>query len=176
VLNVLETARLSLRRFTTADAAAALRFLNEPSFIRHIGDRGVRTLEDAAGYLERGPIASYERHGFGLYLVELKDGTPIGMCGVLRRDGLDDPDIGFSLLPEFWSQGYALEAATAVKQYAAETLGLRRLVAIVAPGNESSARLLGRLGFTFDRVIQLTPDAEELRLFAWTRGAAPATE
>lgn len=172
--DLLETARLSLRWFTTADAAVALRFLNEPSFIRHIGDRGVRTLEDAAGYLERGPIASYERHGFGLYLVELKDGTPIGMCGVLRRDGLDDPDIGFSLLPEFWSQGYALEAATAVKQYAAETFGLRRLVAIVAPGNESSARLLGKLGFTFDRMIRLAPEAEELRLFVWTREVTPA--
>jgi RimJ/RimL family protein N-acetyltransferase len=150
------------------DAPFVLRLLNEPSFIRHIGDRGVRTLEDAAGYLERGPIASYERHGFGLYLVQLKDGTPIGTCGVLKRDELDDADIGFSLLPQFWSRGFALEAAEAVKTYARDVLGLRRLAAIVAHGNDASVRLLTKLGFAFDRLIRMGPDAEELRLFSHT--------
>ena len=122
---VLETPRLSLRRFTTADAAFVLRLLNEPSFIQYIGDRGVRTLDDAAGYIEQGPVASYRRHGFGLYLVELKDGTPIGTCGVLKREELDHADLGFSLVPEFWSQGFAFEAAHEVKLYARDLLGLR---------------------------------------------------
>ena len=165
---VLETARLRLRRFSIADAAFVLRLLNEPSFIQHIGDRGVRTLDDAAGYIERGPIASYRRSGFGLYAVDLKDGTTIGACGVLKRDELDDVDLGYSLLPEFWSQGFAVEAAAAVKHYARDMLGLRRLAAIVAHGNEASARLLDKLGFSFDRVVRLRPDAEELRLFTCT--------
>ncbi len=163
---VLETPRLSLRRFTTADAAFVLRLLNEPSFIQYIGDRGVRTLDDAAGYIERGPVASYRRHGFGLYLVELTDGTPIGTCGVLKREELDDADLGFSLLPEFWSQGFAFEAAHEVKVYARDMLGLRALAAIVAHGNDASARLLKKLGFSFDRLIRLGPEAEELRLFS----------
>ena len=165
---VLETARLRLRRFSIADATFVLRLLNEPSFIQHIGDRGVRTLDDAAGYIERGPIASYRRSGFGLYAVDLKDGTTIGACGVLKRDELDDVDLGYSLLPEFWSQGFAVEAAAAVKHYARDMLGLRRLAAIVAHGNEASARLLDKLGFSFDRVVRLRPDAEELRLFTCT--------
>ncbi len=165
---VLETARLRLRRFSIADATFVLRLLNEPSFIQHIGDRGVRTLDDAAGYIERGPIASYRRSGFGLYAVDLKDGTTIGACGVLKRDELDDVDLGYSLLPEFWSQGFAVEAAAAVKHYARDMLGLHRLAAIVAHGNEASARLLDKLGFSFDRVVRLRPDAEELRLFTCT--------
>ena len=162
---VLETPRLRLRRFSMADAAFVLRLLNEPSFIQHIGDRGVRTLDDAAGYIERGPIASYRRSGFGLYVVELKDGTAIGTCGVLKRDELDDVDLGYSLLPEFWSQGFAREAAEAVKQYARDMLGISRLAAIVAHGNEASARLLDKLGFSFDRFVRLRPGADELRLF-----------
>lgn len=167
IVQVLETERLSLRRLRREDAPFILRLLNEPSFILYVGDRGIRTLEDAAGYIERGPLASYERYGFGLYLVELKDGgTPIGTCGVLKRDELPDVDVGYSLLPEFWSRGFALEAARAVKTYARETLGLRKLVAIVAPGNDASARLLEKLGFAFERMIRLDPGAEELRLFS----------
>ena len=162
---VLETARLRLRRFAAADAAFVLRLLNEPSFVRNVGDRGVRTVEDAAAYIRGGPIASYAHHGFGLYLVELKDGTPIGTCGVLKRDELPDADIGYSLLPEFWSQGFAYEAATAIRDYARSVLGLDRLLAIVSPENDPSARLLEKLGFTFERMVELG-DKETLKLFA----------
>ena len=161
----MSTERLVLRRFTTADAALMLRILNEPSFITHIGDRNVRNVEQAVAYIESGPLESYRHHGFGVFVVELKDGTPIGTCGLLKRDELPAADIGYSLLPEFWSQGFALEAAKAVCEYARDDLGLARLVAIVAPGNDASARLLGKIGFTFERVIEFGEKREILRLF-----------
>jgi len=164
--SVLETERLSLRQLTEDDAPFILHLLNEPSFIEFIGDRGVRTLDDARRYLQAGPLASYEQYGFGLYLVQLRErGIPIGICGLLKRDQLEHADIGFSLLPEFWSEGYALEAAAAVVDYARVTLGLGRLVAITSPHNERSARLLGKLGFAFERNIRMTPEGEELKLF-----------
>src|SRR5690349_12434898 len=111
----IETARLCLRELTPDDGEFILRLLNEPSFIQNIGDRGVRTIEDARAYIVNGPIASYQKYGFGLLLVELKEsGESIGICGLLKRDVLEDPDIGYALLPEFWSRGYAYESATAL--------------------------------------------------------------
>ena len=108
---VFETDRLVLRRLTVEDAPFILRLLNEPSFIQHIGDRGVRNVADAQQYILSGPIASYERHGFGLFLVELRETrAPIGICGLLKRDALDDVDVGFAFVPESWSKGYAYEA------------------------------------------------------------------
>lgn len=164
---VLETARLSIRRMTPEDAAFILDVLNEPSFIQNIGDRGVRTVPEAERYLEQGPLASYEKHGFGLFLVELReDQTPIGICGLLKRPELDDVDLGFSLLPKYWSCGYALEAARAVMDYARDVLNLKRVVAITALPNEASARLLGKLGFTFERIISFGDKREPLKLFA----------
>lgn len=164
---VLETPRLRLRHLTADDAPFMRGLLNEPSFIRNIGDRGVRTVADARAYVERGPIASYERHGFGLYLVELKEsGVPIGICGLVKRDGLDDVDIGFALLPVYWSKGYALESAVAVRDYAAAAIGVRRIVAIVDPANAASIRLLERIGLRFERTVRLAGDDAELGLYA----------
>jgi RimJ/RimL family protein N-acetyltransferase len=163
---VVETARLSLRRLTPEDAPFILRVLNEPSFIENIGDRGIRTIDDARTYLLDGPMASYELNGFGLYLVELRaTGTPMGICGLLKRPQLDDVDIGFSLVPEFWSQGYALEAAQGMMRFARTSLGLQRIVAITSLHNDRSGRLLSKLGFTFERNIRMASDAEELKLF-----------
>ena len=164
-MTVIETARLRLREFTPKDAAFVLRLLNEPSFLRYIGDRGVRSLDDAKRYIADGPIAGYARFGYGLMRVERKsDGATVGMCGVLKRDTLPDPDIGFSFLPEHWSQGYALESARAVMRHAREFLGLGRIVAITTQDNEPSMRLLEKLGFRFERMIPMGD--EELRLFA----------
>ena len=149
----LETERLLLRPFTTDDAPFALTLLNEPSFLRFIGDKKVRNLEDARQYLLNGPIASYERHGFGLLLVELKDSkTPAGMCGLLKREELPDPDIGFAFVPAYWRQGFAFEAATAVMNDARERLKLTSILAIVSPDNDSSIKLLERLGLKFERI------------------------
>jgi RimJ/RimL family protein N-acetyltransferase len=166
-VKVLETERLVLRHLHEGDAAFILRLLNEPSWIRFIGDRGVRTLEGARAYIARGPAASYERHGFGLDLVELKDGgAPAGICGLIKRDGLADVDIGFAFLPEFWGRGYALEAAAAVMEHAEHVLGLRRVVAITSKDNDSSIRLLEKLGMSFEGVTTLPGDDEEIKLFA----------
>jgi RimJ/RimL family protein N-acetyltransferase len=161
----IETPRLALREFTEGDAAFVLRLVNEPSFLRYIGDRGVRDLEDARRYIADGPVAGYARHGHGLMRVDRKsDGAVVGMCGILKRDTLPDPDIGFTFLPEYRSQGYALESAQAVMRHAREALGLGRIVAITTRDNDLSIRLLGKLGFRFERMIEI--GGEELRLFA----------
>jgi len=164
---VLETARLTLRHLSIGDAEFILRLLNEPSFLRYIGDKGVRNLDDARQYILNGPVASYERNGFGLYLVELKDdGTPIGISGLVKRDTLPEPDIGFAFLPAYWSQGYAVESAAAVMTYAREVLGLTRIAAITSPDNNASEKLLGKIGLRFERMIKLSDDGDEAKLFA----------
>lgn len=167
-MKVLETDRLVLRRMSVEDAGFMLGLLNEPSWLRFIGDRGVRTLEHARAYILKGPVEMYDRLGFGLYVTELKEeGVPIGICGLVKRDFLDDVDIGFALLPGFWSQGYAYEAAAAVMAHGKGALGLKRIVAITNPENHSSIRLLEKLGLKFDRMIRATADGPEIRLFAW---------
>jgi RimJ/RimL family protein N-acetyltransferase len=165
-LTVLETQRLVLRRLCADDADFICELLNEPSFLRYIGDKEVRNSADAVRYIENGPMASYERFGFGLYLVELKEnGESMGMCGLLKRDSLPDVDIGFAFLPSFWSQGYAFESAAAVMNYGREVLGLRRIVAITSPDNDASMRLLEKIGLRFERVLKLASDQPEVRLF-----------
>lgn len=166
MLTNLQTERLLLRPFTIDDAEFILTLLNEPSFLRYIGDKKVRNLDGARQYILNGPVASYERHGFGLCLVELrKSHTPIGMCGLLKRDELPDPDIGFALLPDFWSKGFALEASTAVLDDARERLKLERILAITSVDNDASIDLLQRLGFTFEGLRQLASDREPVKLF-----------
>lgn len=167
---VIETERLVLRQLTVDDAPFILGLLNEPSFIRFIADRGVRTLEAAREYIHSGPMASYARHGFGLYLTMLNEtNEPLGLCGLVRRDGLDDVDLGYAFMPAYWGKGYASEAAAAVLDYARRALGLTRLVAIVSVDNDRSINLLKRLGFQFERLIRLPGDDEEIKLFAWEK-------
>ena len=162
---VLETERLLLREFTVNDAPFILALLNEPSFLRYIGDKKVRNLDDAKQYILSGPVASYNQHGFGLCLVELKEShTPIGMCGLLKREELPDADIGFAFLPDFWNKGFASEAATVTLQDARERLKLNRILAIVNPDNDASIKLLGRLGFKFERM------KDQVKLFALDYG------
>lgn len=161
-MTVLETKRLSLRRFTLDDAGFILTLLNEPAFLRYIGDKKVRSLDDARQYILNGPVASYERHGFGLNCIELRESrTPIGMCGLLKREELPDPDIGFALLPDYRNQGLAFEAAEAVLKDASN---LPRILAITSLDNEASINLLERLGFRFEKIVR-SPNGEQLRLF-----------
>ena len=166
-MTVLETERLIVRRLSLDDAEFILALVNEPSFLRWIGDKKVRNIEDAKQYLLNGPIASYERHGFGQYLVQQKEpATPIGMCGLIKREELPDPDIGFAFLPAFWSRGFAFEAASAVMNYGRETLKLKRIVAITNPDNDASIKLLQRLGMKFEQLIRLSEDRDQVKLFA----------
>jgi RimJ/RimL family protein N-acetyltransferase len=165
-LTILETERLLLRHLSTEDAEFILELLNEPSFIRNIGDRGIRTIEGANSYILNGPVASYAKNGFGLYLVKLKEtDESIGMCGLIKRDTLEDVDIGYAFLPRFWSKGYAVESARAVREYAKNAIGLKRIVAIVDPENEGSIRVLERIGLQFEKMVRLSEDDIELKLF-----------
>ena len=172
-MTVVETDRLVLRRLSGDDAEFILRLLNEPSFLRFVGDRGVRTLDDARAYIQRGPMDSYDRHGFGLYLVVLKEGlVPIGICGLVKREALEDVDIGFAFLPEYWSKGYAFESARAVLGYARSVVGLPRVVAITTPDNASSIRVLEKLGLGFERMVRLKEGEPEIKLFATGAGGS----
>jgi RimJ/RimL family protein N-acetyltransferase len=166
-LKALETERLTLRPMTEEDAEFILELLNDPAFIQNIGDRQVRTLESAKVYISNTAIASYNKNGFGLYLVELKEtGEAMGMCGLIRRSTLKDIDIGYAFLPKFRSKGYASESALAMKQYARDVLGLKRLVAIVDPKNALSIRLLEKLGMQFETMVRLAGDDIELELYS----------
>jgi len=165
---VIETGRLILRRLGPGDAAFILELVNDPDWLRYIGDKGVRNLDDARGYIENGPMAMYASAGFGLWRVELKDGgQPIGICGLIKRDSLEDVDIGFAYLPRFRGFGYAREAARATVEHGANVIGLRRIVAITSPDNAASGRLLEKIGLQFERMIDLSRD-DPVRLYAWT--------
>jgi RimJ/RimL family protein N-acetyltransferase len=146
-MHILATDRLSLDVMAPSDAAFFLELINQSSWIANIGDKGIRTLADAEAEIRQRPMPSQVENGFSLYRVSLKAcGTPIGMCGLVRRDTLPDVDIGYALLPQFWGHGYAIEAAFAVRDYARESLGLRRLMGITAPSNLASLKLLQKLG------------------------------
>lgn len=167
---VLETERLVLRWVTTDDAPFILELLNEPSFLQFIGDKGVRNLDDARNYILTGPVASYQRFGFGLYLVLLKpEATPIGMCGLLKRDTLPDVDVGYAFRPAFWSRGFAYESAHAVLAHGREAFGLERIVAITSPDNDASRALLEKLGLQFEGTVSLTA-GQDTHLFAIQTG------
>ncbi len=162
----LETGRLSLRRLEFDDAPFLVELLNQPSFLANIGDRGVRTVEDAPRYLREGPMAMYGKYGFGLWHVSRRsDGAAIGMCGLLKRDILPDVDVGYAFLPQFWGKGYAFEAADATLRHAAKKFGLKRVVAVVSEGNEPSIRVIEKLGMRFERMFSMRPEEPDVRLY-----------
>ena len=165
-MNLLETERLTIRELdAAADAAFVLELLNRPKFIQYIGDRGVRTVEEAADFIENRYRQSYRDHGYGLYTVELKDKqTPVGLCGFVRRDTLPGPDVGFAFLPDHEGKGYGFESADAMMRYGRETLGFTSVWAITSLDNDASGRLLEKLGFTFER--QIESGEEQLKLYS----------
>lgn len=165
-MNIIETDRLVLSKFTLNDARFIIKLLNEPAFINFIGDKGVRNVEQAKTYLKDDPIASYKEYGFGLYQVILKDKeVPIGICGLKKRDFLDVPDLGYALLQKYWNRGYASESAEAVLEYANRELGLNRIAALTAPNNIASEHVLKKIGFRFERMIDLPDHETETKLF-----------
>lgn len=166
-MKILETGRTILREIVETDAEFILDLLNQPSFIKYIGDRNVRTLADASEFIENRFRQSYREHGFGLYAVELKENKkPIGICGFVKRDSLPEADIGFAFLPQFEKKGYAFESAAAVMKYGRDVLGLKRVLAITSQDNESSGKLLKKINFKFERLIKLPHADDELKLFS----------
>lgn len=171
-MKVLETDRLVLRHLDAGDAAFIFELVNDPDWLRYIGDKGVRNLDDARAYIANGPVAMYGRVGFGLYCVELKSAAiRIGICGLIKRDTFTDVDIGFAFLPGFRSHGYAAEAAQATLGHGFDTIGLRRIIAITSPDNSASGRLLEKVGLRFERMLAVPGEDREVRLYAC---AAPA--
>jgi RimJ/RimL family protein N-acetyltransferase len=164
-MSILQTPRLALRELDFGDGEFILELLNEPGFLRHIGDKGVRSVADARDYILKGPMDSYARNGFGLYAACLSDGTPIGICGLVRREGLDHPDVGFAFLERYCSKGYAVESAAAVLTHAETVLNLEHIVAITSPENAKSIAVLEKIGFQFSRMLRLAADTPELNLF-----------
>ena len=165
-MNILETERLILCEQTENDAAFIFTLLNSPSWLKYIGDRGVRSMEDARNYIINGAVKSYRENGFGLYLTKLKDGdTPIGICGLIKRPGFSHVDIGFAFLPEYESKGYGYEAASSVMKYARSVLNIEVVVAITIKDNTSSIKLLEKIGMSFKEMFTVPGDDEELMLF-----------
>lgn len=165
---MLETPRLCLRPLEARDAEFILELLNDPAFIANIGDKGVRTREGALGYIET-TAAKFAENGFGLLAVEDREGLVMGICGLVRREGLEGPDLGYAFLPRFWGQGFAEEAARAIL----DTCVLDRVLAVTDPANAPSIRLLGKLGFTPDGQVSLDGVGVSNR-YVWLRGGTTA--
>jgi RimJ/RimL family protein N-acetyltransferase len=166
-MKILETDRLILRHQTVEDAAFMLELWNDPSWIQNIGDRGVRTIEDARANILHGAVEMYAKLGYGFYLTELKDGgIPLGICGFAKRDFLADPDVGFAFLPRYWGKGYAYEAASAVMEYGKSVLGFSRIAAFTSEENEASGKLLEKLGLQFEKIIPYPGREEMVRLYS----------
>jgi ribosomal-protein-alanine N-acetyltransferase len=163
---VLETERLLLRQFTSDDAQFILELVNTAGWLKFIGDRNVHSIEDAVKYLDEGPINSYKQNDFGLSCIALKNsGQSIGMCGLLRREFLPDPDLGFAILPEFQGHGYMQEVSGGYLNYIHQCLKLPAVLAITVPGNQRSISLLERLGFSFMNELHLPGEAEPVILY-----------
>lgn len=166
-MKVLETERLILRWLTVDDAEFMFALMNEAAYLRFIGDKGIKTISDAGAYILNGPVDSYERFDYGLYLTELKaSGAPIGICGLVNRESIEDVDIGFAFLPEYWASGYAYESAKAVLVYGKNVVGLKRIVAVTAVDNQSSIRLIEKIGLRFEKIISLSADEPDVKLFS----------
>jgi RimJ/RimL family protein N-acetyltransferase len=179
---VSRTERLRLRELTADDAGFIMELVNEPAWLRFIGDRKVHSLDDARGYIAKGPAASYARNGFGLWAVELAAaGEPIGMCGLVRRQALEHVDLGFAFLSRHWGHGYAREAAAAAVERAREAFHLTRLVAITDLDNLPSQKVLTSVGFEYDKLVHWPESGEDLALYALdltapAPGGMPRTE
>jgi len=166
-LTVLETKRLHLSNLSYDDCEFIVELVNEPAFIRFIGDKKVQTRGDAHEYLRNGPIGSYEKNGFGMFIVRLaSDREPIGICGLIQREQFDAPDLGFAFLRRFWAQGYAQESAAAVLDYANKSLRLKKVLAIADPCNDASVRLITKLGLSYERMVRMEGDSFDIQMYS----------
>lgn len=163
----LQTEHLKMRRLNLDDAGLMLAIWNDPGFIRNVADRGIRTVEQAQEAMEKGAMHLYETYGYGPYRVALRDcDTAIGLCGLFRRDSLDDPDIGYAILPDHRGKGIAYEASAAVIEHARSDLALKRLIALISPNNSASIGLIRKLGLEFERMHRMPDDDDEVCIYA----------
>lgn len=163
----LQTERLALRRLTREDADLMLAVWNDPAFHKYVGDRGIRTIEQAQEAMAGGALLLYEEYGYGPFRVALRENDqPIGICGLFRREKVEDPDIGWSVLPDYSGRGYAFEAATAVLEYAFGSLGLTRILAFITEGNAPSVGLAKKLGLRYERMARIVGDDEDVCLYS----------
>lgn len=166
-MKTLETDRLIIRPLSENDAEFIFELVNEPAWIKNIGDKNVRNLDDARRYILDGPVASCAKFGFGLCAVDQKESLlSIGICGLIKRDSLEAPDIGFAFLERFWSRGYAVESAQAVMEFARSDLELSRIFAITNPDNQGSIKVLEKIGLRFEKMIQMPGEQKEIKLFS----------
>ncbi|MDA0679412.1 MAG: GNAT family N-acetyltransferase [Proteobacteria bacterium] len=164
---MMETERLELAQLSYDDCEFVRDLVNEPSFIRYIGDRGVRSLDDAYEYLRKGPLDSYEKHGYGLYRVCHRcDTTPLGICGLVKRDEFPHPDLGFAFLERHWGRGYAYESSLATLDHARNKLALKHIIAVADGDNEASIKLLRKLGFQFEDMVRMSGESKEICRYA----------
>lgn len=162
---IIKTERLKLSELTIEDAPFILKLYNDPDFITYIGDRSIKSVKDAEQFIDLGPRTSYSKYSHGLYLVQLRDGTYVGICGLLKRDNLDYPDIGFAMLPKFRRKGYTFEAAKASINDGKMRLGIKTILAITSPKNIASIQLLNKLGMSFKKMVQMDSNSEFIHLY-----------
>lgn len=169
-MTIAETSRLVISKITLNDSKFFLELVNTPNWLKYIGDRHIKTIEDAKKYLKNVTLKSYTDFGFGFYKLQLKEDTnkTIGICGLVKRDQLNDVEIGFALLPEYENKGFGYEASLTVLLLAKKTFNLKKITAITLPTNKSSIKLLEKLGLTFEKTVKPFDDGEELLLFAKT--------
>lgn len=166
---LITTDRLLIRKFNLDDAGFIFILLNSETWIKYIGNRNIKNLEDAKNYIVNSPLYFYQKFGFGPYLVALKDTyEPVGMCSLIKRDTLEEVDLGFAYLDPFIGKGFAYEASKAIIEFSKNTLALKKLVAITLPDNTPSIKLLEKLGFHYQNRIQFPNEKEELMLFSLT--------
>lgn len=164
---VLETDRLLLRKLTLNDSEFIIELLNDPSFIKYIGDKKVRTVQEAHKYILNGPVSSYKKNGFGLYLVLLKEtAVPIGICGLIKRDNLENVDVGFAFMPAYRRKGFAYESASAVVEYGKRNFNLKKIVGVTVPDNTGSIAVLEKIGLKYERMVKMNQDEPEIRLYS----------
>lgn len=164
---MLRTERLTLAKLSFDDADFIFELLNEPTFKRFIGDKGIETQGDALNYLRDVPLHQYENHGYGLFRVGVgDDDIAVGICGLVSRDEFPDPDLGFAFLQAYWGRGYACESSLAVLADGRDTYGLRRIIAMADEENVASTHVLDKLDFRFERMVIMPGETQEIRQYA----------
>ncbi|WP_193166368.1 GNAT family N-acetyltransferase [Microbulbifer hainanensis] len=164
---MLETERLLLRKFTLDDAEEYFQLNANADVVRYTGQAPFTSVDEAVAVLKSAPLRDYQIHGFGrLACINKRSGRLIGFCGLKYLAELDEIDIGYRFLPEFWGRGLATESSLPVMEYGRNVLGLKRIIGLVEPDNIGSVNVLKKLGLAFERKVSLDPAETEMDLYA----------